>query len=68
MDLFDSELISSRGCAELNDMRQRFAILEKKIGCGEFSPAEDVEFTALKEALIRREDEERAKWDKCFKK
>lgn len=68
MDLFDSEFISPHGCAELCEMRARFAILEKKIECGEFSPAEDLEFTALKEALLRREDEERAKWDKCFKK
>lgn len=68
MDLFDSELISARGCPELSEMRRRFAVLEKKIECGEFSPPEDVEFETLKEALLRREDEERAKWDKCFRK
>jgi hypothetical protein len=68
MDMFDSQFISPHSQAELAQMRRRFAVLEKKIECGEFAPFEDLEFEALKEALLRRESEERAKWDKCFKK
>lgn len=68
MDLFDSQFISPQVAAELNEMRRRFAVLEKKIECGEFTPDEEREFDALKESLIRRESEEREKWDKCFRK
>jgi hypothetical protein len=67
-DLFGPKKRTPRGWTELDKLRRRFAILEKRVASGEFSSNEMEELSNLRAQITLRENEAKAKWEKSFGK
>lgn len=64
MDLFKRE--SDGNWTNLDELRRRYATLDRKISSGDFSSAEMDEFHELSEKIVVKEREAREAWKKSF--
>ena len=67
-DLFGPPEKTRRGWTELDRIRRRYSVLEKKILAGDFKSFEMEEFHNLSAQIIVREREAREAWLKSFGK
>jgi hypothetical protein len=67
-DLFGPVRETPRGWTELDRVRRRYAVLERKIAAGDFNSAEAEEFGTLRAQIVLRETEASEKWAKSFGK
>jgi len=65
-DLFEREPQAS--WTNLDELRRRYAALERKVVSGEFSSAEMDEFGLLSAMIVEKEREAREAWAKSFGK
>jgi hypothetical protein len=65
-DLFGKSQPTPRGWTELDKLRRRYAILEKRIINGEYDEKDVEEFHRIGETIIEREKEARGKWTQSF--
>jgi hypothetical protein len=65
-DLFGAVRETPRGWTELDRVRRRYAVLERKVSTGDFTSAEMEEFGTLRAQIALRETEAREKWAKSF--
>jgi hypothetical protein len=57
-----------RGWTELDRVRRRYSMLEKKVRAGDFNSQEMDELETLRVQIYARENEAREKWAKSFGK
>lgn len=67
-DLFGKKQPTPRGWTELDKLRRRFVLLERKIASGEYTASEREEHAALRVQFRLRENEAKEKWERSFKK
>jgi hypothetical protein len=66
MSSSEREKRPDRGWTDLDGIRRKYAILERRIAAGEATGAELEEFANMKSWIAEREKEARRKWEKSF--
>ena len=67
-DLFGQKTRTPRGWTELDKLRRRYALVEKRMKSGDYNSEDLEEFELLKQQIEQRELEAKAKWEQSFKK
>ncbi len=67
-DLFGKKIRAPRGWTELDKLRRRYALIEKRVKSGDYNSDDLEEFEILKDQIEQRELEAKEKWERSFKK